>query len=147
MDLKSRSKATPFQMGNVRRRLEYANQPILDEEVAYLEEVDDLVPVVSTSKAPLRQLIDWFSILNFLRLPPCFRERKVRQRKVRQQCKSTVTDILANWIRKKNERPYNADDDFDMQATVYYKDQVFRMTITVFTIIIGLAILIGPLLI
>ena len=92
MNLKSRSKATPFQVGNVRQWLQNANGPIVDEEVAYLNEEDDLVPVAaSTPKAPLRQLIDRFSVLNFLRLPPCIRERRVRQR-----FKPTVTDIIAN---------------------------------------------------
>lgn len=91
MNLKSRSKATPFQVGNVRQWLKNANGAIVDEEVAFLNEEDDLVPVASTPKAPLRQLIDRFSILNFLRLPPCIRERKVRQ-----QSKSAVTDILTN---------------------------------------------------
>ena len=91
MNLKSRSKATPFQVGNVRQWLENANGAIVDEEVAFLNEEEDLVPVASTPKAPLRQLIDRFSILNFLRLPPCIRERKVRQ-----QSKSAVTDILTN---------------------------------------------------
>ena len=140
MDLKSRSKATPFQVGNVRQWLQNANDPILDEEVAFLNEEDDIVPVASTPKAPIRQLIDRFSILNFLRLPPCFRERKVRQ-----QCKPTVTNTLANWIRKRNERLYNADEDFEMETTVYNKDRFFEMTMTVFTIVIGLAMLIGPL--
>ena len=93
MDLKSRPKATPFQVGNVRQWLENANHPILDEEVAYLKEEDDLVAGASTPKAPLRQLIDRFSILNFLRLPPCIRERKVRQ-----HFKSTITDVPANWL-------------------------------------------------
>lgn len=121
MDLKSRSKATPFQVGNVRQWLQNANDPILDEEVAYLNEEDDLVPVASTPKAPLRQLIDRFSALNFLRLPPCIRERK------------------------RNERLYNADEDFEMQTTVYNKDRLFEKIMTVFTIIVGLAMLIGPL--
>ena len=79
MDLKSRPKATPFQIENVRQWLANANHPIRDEEVAYLNEEDDLVPVASTPKAPLRQLVDRFSILNFLRLLPCIRERKVWQ--------------------------------------------------------------------
>ena len=140
MDLKSRSKATPFQVGNVRQWLQNANDPILDEEVAFLNEEDDIVPVASTPKAPIRQLIDRFSILNFLRLPPCFRERKVRQ-----QCKPKVTDTLANWIRKRNERLFNAGEDFEMETTVYNKDRFFEMTMTVFTIVIGLAMLIGPL--
>ena len=140
MDLKSRSKATPFQVGNVRQWLQNANDPILDEEVAYLTEEDDLVPVASKPKAPLRQLIDRFAILNFLRLPPCIRERKVRQ-----QFKPTVTYIQANWIRKRNERLYNADEDFEMQTTVYNKDRFFDKIMTVFTTVVGLAMLIGPL--
>ena len=92
MDLKSRSKATPFQVGNVRQWLQNANEPILDEEVAYLKEEDDLVPVVSTPpRAPFRQFIDGFLVLNFLRLPPCIRERKVRQK-----FNLPATDIVAN---------------------------------------------------
>ena len=140
MNLKSRSKATPFQVGNVRQWLQNANDPILDAEVAYLQEEDDLVPVASTPKAPLRQLIDRFSVLNFLRLPPCIRERKVSQ-----QFKPPVTDTIANYFRKRNERLYNANEDFEMQTTVYNKDRLFEKIMTVFTIIVGLAMLIGPL--
>ena len=92
MDLKSRSKAASFQVGNVRQWLENANGPILDEEVAYLDEEDDLVPVAtSTPKAPLMQFIDRYSVFNFLRRPSCIRERRVRQ-----QFKPTITDIIAN---------------------------------------------------
>ncbi len=92
MDLKSRPKAAPFQVGNVRQWLKNANGAILDEEVAYLDEEDDLVPVAaSIPKAPLRQLIDRYSVLDFLRLPSCVRERRVRQ-----QFQPTITDIIAN---------------------------------------------------
>ena len=140
MNLKSRSTATPFQVGNVRQWLRNANDPILDEEVAYLREEDDLVPIASTPQIPLKQLIDRFSILNLLRLPPCIRERKVRQ-----QINSTITDTITNPIRKRNERLYNADEDFEMQTTVYNKDRLFEKIMTVFTIIVGLGMLIGPL--
>ena len=88
MNLKARSKATPFQVGNVRQWLQNANDPILDEEVAYLKEEDDLVPIASTPQILLEKLVDRFSILNFLRLLPCIRDRKVRQ-----QINSTITNI------------------------------------------------------
>ena len=78
MELKSRPKATSFQMHNVRRWLDNANHPIRQEEVAYLDEEDDLVQMTSTPKNPLIQLVDKFPVLNFLRHVPCFRERKVR---------------------------------------------------------------------
>ena len=91
MELKSRPKATPFQVHNVRTWLDSANHPIREEEVAYLDEEDDLVQMTSTPKNPLIQLIDRFPVLNILRHVPCFRERKVRP-----QFNSTVTDVLAS---------------------------------------------------
>ena len=91
MELKSRPKATPFQVHNVRTWLDSANHPIRQEEVAYLNEEDDLVQVTSTPKDPLKQLVDRFPFLNFLRYAPCFRERKVKQ-----QFNSNVTDVPAS---------------------------------------------------
>ena len=78
MDLKSRPKVTPFQVSNVRQWLENANNPIPDEEVAYLKEEDDLVPVAYHKKAPVRQVMERFYIYNYLRLPSCIRRLKVR---------------------------------------------------------------------
>ena len=124
----------------MRRWLASANHPIWDEEVAYLNEEDDLVPVTSTSQAPLRQLVDRFPILNFLRHTPCISERKVRQ-----QSNSTVTGAPANRIRQKKERLYGAEEDFEMETTVYSKDRFFEKIIAVFTIVVGLVMLICPL--
>ena len=140
MDLKSRPRATPHQVKNVRQWLKNANGAIMDEEIAYLNEEDDLVPVASTPKAPLRQFINKLSTHNFRRLAPCIMDRKVRQ-----QCKSTVTDSQANCNRKKNKRLYNPEEDFEAQTTIYNKEQLFAKIVTIFTIVVGLAMLIGPL--
>lgn len=72
MDLKSRPRATAFQLKNVEQWLKNANNPIIDEEVACFNEEYDIIPVVSKRKAPVRQLIgNW--------APWFFRERRVRQ--------------------------------------------------------------------
>ena len=77
MELKSHPRASKFQINNVRQWLINANHPIAQEEVAFVGEEgeDDLIPVTSKPKTPLRRFIDRF---NLLRLAACFRERKVR---------------------------------------------------------------------
>ena len=40
---------------------------------------------------------------------------------------------------------WNADEDFEIETTVYGKDRLFEKIIAVFTIVVGLAMLIGPL--
>ncbi|KAL2050846.1 hypothetical protein ABVK25_008907 [Lepraria finkii] len=119
MELKSHPRASKFQINNVRQWLINANHPIAQEEVAFVGEEgeDDLIPVTSKPKTPLRRFIDKF---NLLRLAACFRERK------------------------KNERLFT-QDDFEMQTTVYSKDSILDGVVTFITVMLGLAMLIGPL--
>lgn len=84
--MKSRPRATDFQVNNVRQWLTNANGTILPEEVEFVDQLDDLIPVVPRQKAPLRRFIDRH---NLLRLPFCLRERKVRQLSV--SCTAKLT--------------------------------------------------------
>ena len=52
---------------------------------------------------------------------------------------------LANRVRQKNERLWNADEDFETETTVYANDRFFEKILAVCTLVIGLAMLIGPL--
>ena len=63
MELKSRSQATEFQLRNVKRWLQDANDPISEEEVAFLHEEDDLIPVVHTPKTVIQRFIDAYNPL------------------------------------------------------------------------------------
>ena len=79
MEMKSRPRASDFQINNVRQWLDNANDPIAEEEVTFVrkaDQEDDLIPVVSKPKTPLRRFIDRSTLL---RLPTCFRERKVSE--------------------------------------------------------------------
>lgn len=75
MQMKSRPRASRFQIDNVRQWLDNANGPIATDEVAFVQEEnqeDDLIPVVSREKAPLRKLANNFKLCRIL---ACFRER------------------------------------------------------------------------
>ena len=77
MELKSRPRATPFQIGNVQQWLENANNnAIAAEEVAFIQQEDDIIPLVSTHKTPVRAFINRY---NFLGLAD------IGNRKVRRQ--------------------------------------------------------------
>lgn len=77
MELKSRTRAKPFQKGNVKQWLENANHnAIAEEEVAFIEQEGDLIPLVSTPKTPVRNFINRY---NFLGLAD------IGNRKVRRQ--------------------------------------------------------------
>ncbi len=77
MELKSRSKATSYHVKNVKQWLENANNPIREEEVAFLQEEDDLIPVVSTRKVPVRNFINRFNPLGLAGIG----NRKVRRQR------------------------------------------------------------------
>lgn len=72
--MKARPNASAFQIKNVKQWLDNARRPIEPNEVAFLENQEDLVPVVSKERTPLRRFIDKF---NLVRLMSCIRERKV----------------------------------------------------------------------
>ena len=77
MELKSRPRATPFQKGNVQQWLKNANNnAIAAEEVAFIQQEDDLIPLVSTPKTPVR---DFINRSNFLGLAD------IGNKKVRRQ--------------------------------------------------------------
>ena len=72
--LKSRHNATPFQIRNITRWLHDAKNPIEPKEVEFVQKDEDLIPLVTNEKTPLRRFIDKFDLI---RLASCFRERKV----------------------------------------------------------------------
>ena len=77
MELKSRPRAKPFQIENVQQWLKNANDnAIAAEEVAFIQQEDDLIPLVSTPKTPVR---DFINRSNFLGLAG------IGNRKVRRQ--------------------------------------------------------------
>ena len=64
MELKSRPRATPFQRGNVLQWLENGNHnAIAADEVAFVQREDDLIPLVSTQKTPVRDFINKYNFL------------------------------------------------------------------------------------
>lgn len=72
--LKARPKAADFQIQNVKQWLQNANDPITSEEVSFIDNHEDLIPMVSREGTPLRRfLLDKF---DRLRLTSCIRERK-----------------------------------------------------------------------
>ena len=72
--MKARPNASAFQIKNVNQWLENARSPIRSEEVTFLEDHKDLIPVVSKERTPLRRLIDRFDLVKLI---SCIRERKV----------------------------------------------------------------------
>lgn len=72
-ELKSRERATDFQINNVKQWLKNANKPIVEEEVAFVEQDDDLIPMVPNKKALLRRFVQRHDLL---RLPCCLKEQK-----------------------------------------------------------------------
>ena len=74
--MKDRTEATEFQISNVKKWIEGANKKVIEkEEQEFLHKDWDLIPVVPKARTPLRRFIDKFDIL---RLPPCLRDRVVR---------------------------------------------------------------------
>lgn len=73
--LKARSDATDFQIGNVKNWLYNNNGPIDKEEADFIQHEGDLIPVVPRNKTPLRRFIDRFPSIRKI---SCFRDRKVR---------------------------------------------------------------------
>lgn len=73
-ELNSRPRASSLQIRNVKQWLTNANSAIDSEEVEFIQNVDDLVPVVPKPKTPLRRWIDRYDILG----ASCFQERRVR---------------------------------------------------------------------
>ena len=74
--MKDRTEATKFQVSNVTKWIKNANEKVIEkEEQQFLYKEGDLIPVVPKARTPLRRFIDHFEIL---RLPPCLRDRAVR---------------------------------------------------------------------
>lgn len=73
--LKARPVASDFQIRNVNRWLEASNGAISEKEIQYIRREEDLIPLVSKTKTPLRRFIDRFQIVRRI---PCFRNRKVK---------------------------------------------------------------------
>ena len=89
--MKDRTEATKFQVSNVMKWIENANEKVIEkEEQAFLYKEGDLIPVVPKARTPLRRFIDHFDIL---RLPRCLRDRAVRDLRGIALCPKS---ILAN---------------------------------------------------
>ncbi|KAI4259717.1 MAG: hypothetical protein L6R42_004448, partial [Xanthoria sp. 1 TBL-2021] len=61
--LKARPDATKRQISNVKNWLHNTNQPILQDEVSFIDEDGDLMPMVPRVKPPLRRFLDRFDII------------------------------------------------------------------------------------
>ncbi|KAL6722304.1 hypothetical protein ACLMJK_001411 [Lecanora helva] len=115
--LKARPNASAFQIKNVTQWLKNANRPIREEEVAFLNEEDDLIPVVPKQKTPIRRLMDRWS---------------------------RIKTVWPFRDRKRNARFFK-DKDFEMRTTIYNRDSIFDKTTTCLIMVFGLGMLIGPL--
>ena len=73
--LKARPDASEFQIQNVKTWMENNNGPITAGEARFIDREGDLMPMVPTTKSPLRRLIDRYQLFRYI---SCFRERKVR---------------------------------------------------------------------
>ncbi|MCJ1457774.1 hypothetical protein MMC28_008143 [Mycoblastus sanguinarius] len=116
--MKASPEATQFQISNVKRWLSNANDnAIHEDEVGFLSREGDLIPVVPQVKTPLRRFIDKF---NKIRLLPFFRDKKV------------------------NQYLHGDSEDFGLQTSVYGRESVVDKFVTCTTMLLGLAMLIGP---
>lgn len=75
MRLKARPSASAYQIKNVRQWLRNARDPIDAAEVAFLDNEDDLTPVVYIEKTPLRSFAENHQLTD---LVPCLRQEGVR---------------------------------------------------------------------
>ncbi|KAL9613055.1 MAG: hypothetical protein Q9167_002401 [Letrouitia subvulpina] len=119
-DLKSRPEASKSQIRNVRQWLENNNRPIQEEEATFIERDGDLIPVVSKTKPPLRRLIDKMGYIG------------------RWTCCRQAEGEL-------NDTHYNSEANWYSETTIYSKEKRIDKFVTCTTILLGLAMLIGPL--
>ncbi|KAL9076301.1 MAG: hypothetical protein Q9161_001017 [Pseudevernia consocians] len=119
LKIKARPEATEFQIANVKRWLENANEKVIQrEEKQFIHKDGDLIPVVPKIKTPLRRFIDRFETPRLWRL---FRETNI------------------------NQRLHRNSGDFGLETTVYNKESVIDKAVTFVTMVIGVAMLVGPL--
>lgn len=134
-EIKSRSQATDFQIQKVKQWLKNANQAISEDEIAFLDQDDDLIPMVQKQKAPFRNFIDRH---NLLKLPAW-----LLQKKVRPQTKPISSSIADSFRLQKNARLYRPED-FESQTTKYHKDAVLDTIGNCVIVMLCLVMVIGP---
>ncbi|KAL8959475.1 MAG: hypothetical protein Q9193_003671 [Seirophora villosa] len=117
--IKARPNAAKRQVSYLHNWLFNNNGPIRPAEASFAEQ-DDLMPVVSREKPPLRRLIDRYDILS----------------------------RFSWWrIRKENLNPrhYNHKDNYASHTTIYSDEARMDKFVTCVTIVLGLMMLIAPL--
>lgn len=118
--LKARPDASAFQIENLRTWLKNSNKPIEPEEVRFIDKDGDLMPVVPKQRTPLRRFMDRYQLLRNL---ICFRQRKLNQ----------------------SHFGHEDPENFETNTTIYTRDTTINKFVTCTTILLGLAMLVGPL--
>ncbi|KAL8922483.1 MAG: hypothetical protein Q9172_003548 [Xanthocarpia lactea] len=118
--LKARPDATKRQISNVKNWLGNNNGPIRPQEVSFIEEEGDLMPMVPRIKPPLRRFLDRFDMIGRI---GCWR-RKAKQL---------------------DQRHYNHPKNFESETTIYNIEETIDKFVTCVTIGLGLIMLIAPL--
>ncbi|CAF9936463.1 hypothetical protein IMSHALPRED_010771 [Imshaugia aleurites] len=117
--IKAQPEATEFQVSNVKRWFANANEKVIqNEEKQFIDKDGDLIPIVSKIKTPLRRFFDKFERP---RLWAPFRDIEI------------------------NERLHGESHDFGLTTTVYSKESVVDKSVTCVTMVLGVAMLVGPL--
>ena len=137
-ELKRRPDATQRQKENVRKWLRNNNQPIVEAETAFVER-EDLVPMVSRVKPPLRRFIDRFDL--DLRI---FWWRRSNKKVNAANDPRKSPRKTANRV-KLTRRHFNHPDNFESQTTIYSEGERIDKFVTCVTIGLGLLMLIAPL--
>ena len=138
--LKTRSEATESQVRNVKTWLKNSNGAIVDTETGFIEKTGDLIPVVSKNKTPMRRFFDRFDATKKI---PCFTNRKVSLNTANfSKClRFRANCYKLNRLLDKEK----GFEDFESQTTIYNKESRIDKFVTCATIVVGLAMLIGPL--
>lgn len=94
------------------------------------------MPLVPKERTPLRRLMDRYQVFRKISI---FRERKVRS--------LSTYNILRFDDYQLNQSHYGHNDpeNFETNTTIYTRDSVINKCVTCTTILLGLAMLVGPL--
>lgn len=113
------------------------NKVIQSEEKRFIDKDGDLIPVVPKIKTPLRRFIDKFDKPRYWSL---FRDRDVGLPAAPRSL--PIPDIDCYQI---NQRIHGTSRDFGLTTTVYNKDSAIDKSVTFVTMVLGVAMLVGPL--
>ena len=121
-------------MRNIKWWLENAHNPIEADEIKYLGKIDDLMPLVSKERAPLKRLFDRFDLFYYMSW--------LVDKKVRHMLSAKLQSI--DQPEQKNARLYTSTD-FERETAVYENSSLFQNLTTTSILLLGLCLLIGPL--